>query len=128
MFVAESKQEAVVAKKLLAKQGKAKKGHFLKIDNSGKRVIQARKRMSTKELELFMTKTATKVMREQAANIDPDWDEEKANAYLSEKIYAKMLSDGKVTKQELQKFMVVEEPDEPSQSEESASSSESESE
>ena len=69
LYVAESKTEAQAAKKVLSKQKPPAKGRFLKIDNTGKRVISSRKPMSHTQIQEYMMKCATKVYSQEKDNL-----------------------------------------------------------
>lgn len=112
LFVAESKEEAKVAKKLITKQKPAPKGYINKVDNSGKRVIQARSRLSQKQMENYMVECTTKVVMQEKDNIN-DMSEADINDYLSEKILNMMLKDGKVSTNDLDRFTLKKELETP---------------
>lgn len=62
LYKAESKQEAVVAKKMLAKQNKDK-SRSVKIRNDGLTVIKARKRLTQKQISEGMTRATAVVLK-----------------------------------------------------------------
>jgi hypothetical protein len=125
LYVADTKEEAKAAKKVLTKQKPPKKGYINKIDNSGKRVITARKRMKQEALQKYMIKCSQRVMRRERKALSKMDDEDSINKFLSEKVMAMMLDSGKVTEDDIEKF-VVEPPESESESDGSQSESESE--
>jgi hypothetical protein len=117
VYRADSKQEAIEAVKVLKKTNPAKKGYELKRGTDGKKVIQAKKRMTQKQLQQYMMKCSTKVIQQERDNINPDMTEPEINDYLSEKILTMMLSDGKVTEKDFDRFTVKKPESENEQSE-----------
>jgi hypothetical protein len=125
LFVADSREEAKFAVKLISKQNPAPRGYINKVDNTGKRVIRARRRLTQKQMENYMVECTTKVVIQEKDNVN-DMSEEKVNDYLSEKILNMMLSDGKISTKDLDRFTLAKAA--PESESESASESESESE
>lgn len=107
LYCADSKEEAGCAKKILARQKPPLKNQYLKTDNTGKRVIIARKPLSSEQIQKYMNKCTLKAYHAHRDELG-DMAEEKVNDFLSEKILQMMLTDGKVEREDFARFMVKE--------------------
>lgn len=123
LYCADSKEEATCAKKILARQKPPSKNQYLKTDNTGKRVIVARKPLSSEQIQTYMNKCTLKAYHAHKDELG-NMTEEKVNDFLSEKILQMMLTDGKVEQKDFMRFMVKENESEGESESESDSESE----
>ena len=94
LYAAESKEEALVAKKMLTKQNKDKT-RSIKIRNDGKTVIKARKRLSRREISEGLTKATAIVLNKIKAgelSIPEDASDDAVHEYIQNSVLREIMS------------------------------------
>ena len=94
LYKAESKEEALVAKKMLTKQNKDKT-RSVKIRNDGRTVIKARKRLTQKEISEGMSKASSIVLQKiqnGQLSMPDDASEDEVHEYIQNQVLREIMN------------------------------------
>jgi len=127
VYEAETEEEAKATVKFLKTKQVKPNVNIRRHNKQPNKIVEVKKRLTHAQIEEYMKKISIQVMKREKTKI-ADMDESKIEDYLSEQILNEMLSSGKITEKDLDRFSIKETPAEPDVESESESGTEYESE